>query len=430
MDLNSSNLLDALFEGQEELVLNGSFAAADPKPNFLLQDHPYVCISDKACETWTSGGAQGLNDDDPEELFQLLINPNDIYDSSSAVASPESDSGISDDPCVDTPLQNEPSPPAASPPVIYEVICDTGMVEGTGLPDHVFSSAQGNWAPPGIVPEACAASRVSLHLFENAAQADPPGIAREQGTPEQLSLPPGLCLTDEERRLLSREGVSLQNNSPLTKAEERILKKVRRKIRNKQSAQDSRRRKKEYIDSLENRVTACSAQNQELRRKVQELQIHNVSLLDQLRTLQGLIKRTSTKAAQTTACLMILIFSLGLLILPSYSSLLSGTQLSRDGYKPSRVISRHILTQGGLSGPEELPAAADPELPRVQVELMPEDPDTRGAPLDPAGKPTTNASDPEPPRISQEEPKQGLVAKSTRPEPDKDPGKPMHMDEM
>uniref|UniRef100_A0A8D2Q1Q8 Uncharacterized protein n=1 Tax=Varanus komodoensis TaxID=61221 RepID=A0A8D2Q1Q8_VARKO len=197
MDLNSSNLLDALFEGQEELVLNGSFAAADPKPNFLLQDHPYVCISDKACETWTSGG--GLNDDDPEELFQLLINPNDIYDSSSAVASPESDSGISDDPCVDTPLQNEPSPPAASPPVIYEVICDTGMVEGTGLPDHVFSSAQGE---PG--------ARGGGGAFANT-------LPRLLGTPEQLSLPPGLCLTDEERRLLSREGVSLQNNSPLTK---------------------------------------------------------------------------------------------------------------------------------------------------------------------------------------------------------------------
>ncbi|NXW55878.1 CR3L4 protein, partial [Eurystomus gularis] len=89
---------------------------------------------------------------------------------------------------------------------------------------------------------------------------------------------------------------------PPPQAEERILKKVRRKIRNKQSAQDSRRRKKEYLDGLESRAAACSAQNQELRKKIQELERRNGSLL---RQLQALIKQTSSKAAQTSACVLV-----------------------------------------------------------------------------------------------------------------------------
>ncbi|XP_051577792.1 LOW QUALITY PROTEIN: cyclic AMP-responsive element-binding protein 3-like protein 4, partial [Myxocyprinus asiaticus] len=116
------------------------------------------------------------------------------------------------------------------------------------------------------------------------------------------SVYPELQLTDEEQKLLDHKGISLPNNIvPLTKAEERILKKVRRRIRNKLSAQDSRRRKKEYIDGLESR-------NDELFAFI--LTLHN---------LQSLIKQTAIKAAQTSMCIMILIFSLGLIIFLSYS---------------------------------------------------------------------------------------------------------------
>lgn len=134
-----------------------------------------------------------------------------------------------------------------------------------------------------------------------------------------------LVLTEEEVRLMKKEGVAIPVQLPLTKHEERELKKIRRKIRNKQSAQDSRKRKKEYVDGLESKVKACSQQNVQLQRKVETLERQNNSLLMQLRRLQsqisgqpnGNVANTANNGAQTSTCVMVLLLSFSLLLLPN-----------------------------------------------------------------------------------------------------------------
>lgn len=75
-----------------------------------------------------------------------------------------------------------------------------------------------------------------------------------------------MVLTDEERRTLIAEGYPIPQRFPLSKAEERSLKKIRRKIKNKISAQESRRKKKEYMEELEKKVSLMEIKIFELER--------------------------------------------------------------------------------------------------------------------------------------------------------------------
>lgn len=128
---------------------------------------------------------------------------------------------------------------------------------------------------------------------------------------------PRLQLSPEERRLLSKEGVRLPARYPLTKMEERELKRIRRKIRNKISAQDSRKRKKEYVDGLEDRVKQCTEENQTLMKRIKILQSQNQSLAAQLKRLQNVVTRGTSKTAQPATCLLVLLLSVALVALPS-----------------------------------------------------------------------------------------------------------------
>ncbi|XP_044262185.1 cyclic AMP response element-binding protein A-like isoform X2 [Tribolium madens] len=115
-------------------------------------------------------------------------------------------------------------------------------------------------------------------------------------TPLISSQPKGstgtLVLTDEEKRTLIAEGYPVPTRLPLTKAEEKSLKKIRRKIKNKISAQESRRKKKEYMDQLERKVELLVSENNEYRTKIESLEDSNTNLLNQLQKLQAIVART------------------------------------------------------------------------------------------------------------------------------------------
>ncbi|EFO18727.1 hypothetical protein LOAG_09769 [Loa loa] len=91
-----------------------------------------------------------------------------------------------------------------------------------------------------------------------------------------------LHLSSEEKRALLQEGYKLPTTLPLTKSEEEALKVIRRKIKNKLSAQESRRKRKEYMNALEKKIQYYRTENSALKLKVKDLEQRNRSLSNEL----------------------------------------------------------------------------------------------------------------------------------------------------
>uniref|UniRef100_UPI00358DF297 cyclic AMP-responsive element-binding protein 3-like protein 1 isoform X2 n=1 Tax=Myxine glutinosa TaxID=7769 RepID=UPI00358DF297 len=181
-----------------------------------------------------------------------------------------------------------------------------------------------------------------------------------------------LMLTEEEKRTLITEGYPVPNKLPLTKAEEKALKKVRRKIKNKISAQESRRKKKEYVDGLEKKVDNCASENVDLKKKVDTLESSNRSLIQQLQRLQAMVASKipvpcKAAATQTSTCLLavVLCFALcfGTLVPYGLGTLSSRAVVAqtgqpvalsaRDAYAVPRIPSRNLLFHDETASFEE-----------------------------------------------------------------------------
>uniref|UniRef100_A0A3Q3EYG6 Cyclic AMP-responsive element-binding protein 3-like protein 4 n=1 Tax=Labrus bergylta TaxID=56723 RepID=A0A3Q3EYG6_9LABR len=393
-------------------------------------DAPFSCSelifsgSEKPLQDWAVDPDCTLNDSESEDVLHA-VDPNEVFPTApTADPSSESDSGISEDPVVESPVTRAGDIPAAVATTVYQVVYDISSLD--------------EWSSQMLFSDSCIVNE--LPVLSAAARLDGSVSAVAPPSPDADLLYPDLQLTEEEQKLLTQEGVALPNNLPLTKAEERILKKVRRKIRNKQSAQDSRRRRKEYIDGLEGRAAACSAQNKELQRTVEQLEKRNMSLLGQLRQLQTLIKQTVSKGAQTSTCLLIILVSLGLIIMPSFSPF-KRLSSADDDYRPTGVISRNILTDPASLQPA---AAEEADAPAVQSDSSspPSELGQSGAPDGAAKEPKENPEITDSDGMNQEGSQSGNssapVAGQTEPvatglrskRGSNDPAKPAHADEM
>ena len=61
------------------------------------------------------------------------------------------------------------------------------------------------------------------------------------------------------------------------------------------SAQESRRKKKEYMDQLERKVEILVNENSDYRKRVDSLEDTNASLLSQLQKLQALVNKQNSR---------------------------------------------------------------------------------------------------------------------------------------
>lgn len=169
-------------------------------------------------------------------------------------------------------------------------------------------------------------------------------------------------LTPEERALLREEGVHIPaDGSTLTKTEERQVKKVRRKIKNKMSAQESRKKKKEYVDGLEARVEQCTRVNVGLHTKIGALESSNRTLLQQLQDLQAQVqKMASSGGTSASTCLMLLGLCFSVYLNPAGGIPGSGGASATSEFAPSSFSSRTLksmpvsLDVGGASSAETM----------------------------------------------------------------------------
>jgi len=181
-------------------------------------------------------------------------------------------------------------------------------------------------------------------------------------------------LTDTELVAMDVAEIQRLSGLQLSKAEERALKRLRRRVKNKLSAAHSRAKKRDYVVSLEERIQEVTDENAQLRARIAELEAEN-------RTLRERAQPAAAPAAVSAAVAMPWTENVGqaprlvrpggpaglplgkrpagvalMALLLSFGLFFNWTLPSLFGWKASRPLEAGAVVAGG-AGADEPPAA-------------------------------------------------------------------------
>jgi len=203
-----------------------------------------------------------------------------------------------------------------------EALTDTSFWRVENSPPSQFSPlSSSNSSPPSIFPLIPEMPTISspLSLFEDEIQVNDSKmeVKREVLLPKTSNT----TFKSNNSKTLKSETRSLGNQD-----DERQLKRQRRLLKNRESAQLSRLRKKIYIEDLEKKVAQLNAQNETLIRQVNSISSDKKNLAEEVAYLRNVIKqsphftgftpqsrRNPTNYKAAGVCLLLLLFSFGLL---------------------------------------------------------------------------------------------------------------------
>ncbi|CBY12500.1 unnamed protein product [Oikopleura dioica] len=170
-------------------------------------------------------------------------------------------------------------------------------------------------------------------------KCDSPQIVKIEKAPENES-----SVQNEEDFNIDGEMSQAEINAVLEQncwdANEKNIKKAKRKIKNKKSAQESRRRKKEHMTDLEEKAKHYESRSSRLERELEKERSQNKSLLSQVRELRNVVnqqfqgKNAKSATTQTSAAVMVV-----LLCMTIFKGTWSSSDNNKNGKAKDNIIS-------------------------------------------------------------------------------------------